>query len=58
LIQLLNEGEELSDFKKLPPEDILIRWFNFHLKAAKHDRKITNFSEDVKDGVNYTVLLA
>ena len=57
LARLLKEDEELEDFRNLPAEDKLIRWFNFHLNEAGHDRRIANFSGDVKDGVNYTVLL-
>ena len=48
LVKLLKEGEELSDFRKLPPEEILLRWMNYHLHNAKHDKKVNNFSEDVK----------
>ena len=34
IYRLLQDGEELADLAKLKPEDILIRWMNFHLKAA------------------------
>ena len=34
IYRLLNDGEELSDLQKLKAEDILIRWLNFHLRAA------------------------
>ncbi|KAK2941068.1 putative actin bundling protein [Blattamonas nauphoetae] len=57
LYRLLEDGETLEDFLKLPPEQILLRWFNYHLKAANHPRRVTNFTSDVKDGENYTVLL-
>jgi plastin-1 len=57
LIRLLNPGEELSDLLKLSPEQLLLRWFNYHLKAAGYDKKITNFSGDVKDSEKYTILL-
>ncbi|KNC99423.1 fimbrin [Spizellomyces punctatus DAOM BR117] len=57
LFRLLETGESLEDFLKLPPEQILLRWFNYHLKKAGWARKVTNFSSDVKDGENYTVLL-
>ena len=57
LIRLLNPGEQLSDLLKLSPEQLLLRWFNYHLKAAGYDKKITNFSGDVKDSEKYTVLL-
>ena len=54
---LLNPGEQLSDLLKLSPEQLLLRWFNYHLKAAGYDKKITNFSKDVKDSEKYTILL-
>eukprot|EP00331_Platyophrya_macrostoma_P023911 CAMPEP_0176443324 /NCGR_PEP_ID=MMETSP0127-20121128/22353_1 /TAXON_ID=938130 /ORGANISM="Platyophrya macrostoma, Strain WH" /LENGTH=546 /DNA_ID=CAMNT_0017828527 /DNA_START=26 /DNA_END=1666 /DNA_ORIENTATION=- len=57
LLVLLKEGEKIEDFKHLPPEDILLRWFNYHLEKAAHDRRVKNYSDDLKDGVNYTVLL-
>ena len=51
------EGEEASDLLKLSPEELLKRWFNYHLKNAGHDRRIKNFTSDLKDAVNYTILL-
>ena len=57
LIRLLDPGEQLSDLLKLSPEQLLLRWFNYHLKAAGYEKKITNFSGDVKDSEKYTVLL-
>ncbi|KAK4059242.1 hypothetical protein Trihar35433_10995 [Trichoderma harzianum] len=58
LYRLLEEDETLEQFLRLPPEQILLRWFNYHLKAANWPRRVTNFSSDVKDSENYTVLLA
>ncbi|KAB8068988.1 calponin homology domain-containing protein [Aspergillus leporis] len=58
LYRLLEEDETLEQFLRLPPEQILLRWFNYHLKNAKWNRRVTNFSTDVKDGENYTVLLS
>ncbi|KAK3395266.1 calponin homology domain-containing protein [Podospora didyma] len=58
LYRLLDEDETLEQFLRLPPEQILLRWFNYHLKAANWPRRVNNFSSDVKDGENYTVLLA
>ncbi|KAB5539353.1 fimbrin [Coniochaeta sp. 2T2.1] len=58
LYRLLEDDETLEQFLRLPPEQILLRWFNYHLKAANWPRRVTNFSSDVKDGENYTVLLA
>ncbi|PYI09071.1 hypothetical protein BO78DRAFT_395141 [Aspergillus sclerotiicarbonarius CBS 121057] len=57
LYRLLEEDETLEQFLRLPPEQILLRWFNYHLKNAKWDRRVSNFSSDVKDGENYTILL-
>ncbi|KAI5294781.1 Fimbrin, actin-bundling protein [Ascosphaera acerosa] len=57
LYRLLEEDETLDQFLRLPPEQILLRWFNYHLKNAKWHRTVTNFSTDIKDGENYTVLL-
>ncbi|WBW72811.1 fimbrin [Schizosaccharomyces osmophilus] len=57
LYRLLEEDETLDQFLRLPPEKILIRWFNFHLNAANWHRRVSNFSKDVSDGENYTVLL-
>ena len=31
LVALLLEGETMEDFMKLSPEEILIRWVNYHL---------------------------
>ncbi|PWN47894.1 hypothetical protein IE53DRAFT_389952 [Violaceomyces palustris] len=58
LYRLLDEGETLEEFLRLPPDQILLRWFNYHLKAANWGRRVTNFSKDVSDGENYTVLLS
>lgn len=57
LYRLLDDDETLEQFFRLPPEQILLRWFNYHLKNAKSPRRIGNFSKDVSDGENYTVLL-
>jgi len=58
LYRLLDEDETLEQFLRLPPEQILLRWFNYHLKAANWSRRVNNFSSDVKDGENYAVLMA
>ena len=57
LYRLCEEGETIDDLLKLTPDQILIRWFNYHLKAAGWHRRVANFSKDVADGENYTVLL-
>jgi len=57
LVRLLEEGEELSDLLKLPPDQLLLRWINFHLKNAGETRRVKNFSDDLKDSFAYTILL-
>jgi len=57
LYRLLEEGEDIKDFLKLPPEKILLRWFNYHLKNAGTDRRVNNFGNDIKDSECYTLLL-
>ncbi|KAI0795467.1 fimbrin [Abortiporus biennis] len=57
LYRLCEEGETIDDLLRLTPDQILLRWFNFHLKAAGWKRRVNNFSRDVSDGENYTVLL-
>jgi len=54
LVRLLKEGENLTDLLKMKPEESLLRWFNFHLKAAGHDKEIKNFDKDVRDFTKYT----
>jgi len=57
LYRLLEEGETLEDLMKLSAEQILLRWFNFHLKEAGSNRRVHNFSGDIKDSECYTILL-
>lgn len=47
LAALLREGETLEDLMKLSPEELLLRWANFHLENAGW-QKINNFSSDIK----------
>ncbi|EGC34278.1 actin bundling protein [Dictyostelium purpureum] len=57
LYRLLKPGETIEDLLKLPVEEILLRWFNYHLEAAGSTRRVKNFSGDIKDSECYTVLL-
>ncbi|XP_053735639.1 plastin-3-like [Synchiropus splendidus] len=52
---LLEEGESLEDLMKLSPEELLLRWANFHLR--KVGMSISNFSGDIKDSKAYFHLL-
>ena len=38
----------MEDLMKLSPEELLLRWFNYHLERAGHPRRVTNFSDDIK----------
>ncbi|KAM7000212.1 plastin-3-like [Tautogolabrus adspersus] len=55
LAALLEEGETLEELMKLSPEELLLRWANFHLK--KVGMSLTNFSGDIKDSKAYFHLL-
>ncbi|KAJ7788414.1 calponin homology domain-containing protein [Mycena olivaceomarginata] len=57
LYRLCEDGETIEDLLRLTADQILLRWFNYHLKAAGWKRRVNNFSRDVMDGENYTVLL-
>jgi hypothetical protein len=57
LYRLLMDGETLEDLMKLPAEQILLRWINYHLRNAGSNRVVTNFSGDIKDSEAYTILL-
>ncbi|KAJ8299243.1 hypothetical protein KUTeg_023303 [Tegillarca granosa] len=57
LVLLLEDDETFEDLNKLSPEQILLRWVNYHLRNAGIDRTITNFGDDIKDSEAYTYLL-
>ncbi|RXN00494.1 Plastin-2 [Acipenser ruthenus] len=56
LIALLRDGESLEDLMKLSPEELLLRWANYHLENAGCN-KVNNFSSDIKDSKAYYQLL-
>lgn len=47
LISLLLDGETLDHLMSLSPEELLLRWVNYHLRNAG-TQTINNFSEDIK----------
>ncbi|KAF2071954.1 hypothetical protein CYY_006729 [Polysphondylium violaceum] len=49
----LTESEKVDD---LVADEILIRWVNHHLHEAGSDRKVSNFSTDIKDCEVYITL--
>ncbi|KAJ8274411.1 hypothetical protein COCON_G00090360 [Conger conger] len=56
LIALLGEGEELDHLLSRSPEELLLRWVNYHLDQAGW-QPISNFSDDIKDSKAYFHLL-
>uniref|UniRef100_UPI00358E7C9E plastin-2-like isoform X2 n=1 Tax=Myxine glutinosa TaxID=7769 RepID=UPI00358E7C9E len=56
LVALLMEGERLEDLMKLSPEDLLIRWVNYHLRNSG-EAGIGNFTTDIQDSRAYFHLL-
>ena len=57
LIRLLEDGETLDTFLKLPTDQILLRWVNYHLREAGSTKRVNNFSGDIKDSESYIILL-
>jgi len=57
LVHLLKENEEMQELMQLSPEAILIRWVNYHLEKAGVNRRLSNFTSDIKDSIIYTHLL-
>lgn len=47
-IYLFNLLQDVEELMSLPPEKMLLRWMNFHLKRAGYKKTITNFSSDVR----------
>jgi len=53
MILLKKEGEEDQVLYKLRPEEILIRWFNYHMRINGEKREIKNMGPDLSDAVAY-----
>mmetsp|Transcript_553 Transcript_553/g.1367 ORF Transcript_553/g.1367 Transcript_553/m.1367 type:complete len:737 (-) Transcript_553:90-2300(-) len=58
LVLLLKPGEDLATLLKLPKEELLVRWVNFHLVNAGCEKRLSNFSSDVKDSTIYIYLMS
>ncbi|KAJ8357119.1 hypothetical protein SKAU_G00199130 [Synaphobranchus kaupii] len=56
LIALLGQGEELDHLLSRSPEEMLLRWVNYHLDQAGW-QPISNFADDIKDSKAYFHLL-
>lgn len=57
LYRLLEEGEDPSVLSKMKPEDILIRWVNYHLRKNGQSRQVANLGKDLKDSFALTHVL-
>ncbi|GAV05161.1 hypothetical protein RvY_15333 [Ramazzottius varieornatus] len=57
LVLLLGPDEKIEDLLRMAPETILMRWVNYHLAKAGVDRRLTNFTSDIKDSFIYSHLL-
>ncbi|KAL5062986.1 hypothetical protein RYX36_024723 [Vicia faba] len=57
LLELLDDSKDMEELMNLPPEKILLRWMNFHLKKSEFKKIVSNFSSDVKDAEAYAHLL-
>jgi hypothetical protein len=57
LTRLLEGDETLADLLALPPDVLLLRWVNYHLKESGSGKRINNFGGDIKDSEAYIYLL-
>ncbi|KAM1411673.1 hypothetical protein ACFX1X_024535 [Malus domestica] len=57
LVELVDDSQDVEELLGLPPDKVLLKWMNFHLKKAGYEKQVTNFSSDVKDGEAYAYLL-
>lgn len=57
LVELVEDSKDVEELMSLPPEKMLLKWMNFHLKKAGYKKPVTNFSSDLKDGEAYAYLL-
>lgn len=56
IFRLLKDGEELADLMKLPPEEILKRWLNYHLAKAG-EAPVNNLGKDLADSQKLMIVL-
>eukprot|EP00249_Psilotum_nudum_P023578 c28927_g1_i4 orf=363-2282(+) len=57
LAEIVEDKQEVEELLHLPPEKVLLRWMNFHLKKGGYKKVVSNFTSDIKDGEAYTILL-
>ncbi|CAN1220883.1 FIM1 [Linum grandiflorum] len=57
LVELVEDNTDVEELMSLAPEKLLLKWMNFHLSKAGYDKRVNNFSSDLKDGRAYAYLL-
>lgn len=53
MVLLKQENEDDNIVYKLKPEEVLIRWLNYHMALDGEKRRIANLGKDVSDAVAY-----
>eukprot|EP01105_Mastigella_eilhardi_P004843 TRINITY_DN1652_c0_g1_i8.p1 TRINITY_DN1652_c0_g1~~TRINITY_DN1652_c0_g1_i8.p1 ORF type:complete len:2288 (-),score=848.32 TRINITY_DN1652_c0_g1_i8:37-6702(-) len=57
LLALMDHSETLTQFVALPPEELLLRWLNYHLHEFGSKQLAKNFTSDMADGSKFAVVL-
>uniref|UniRef100_A0A7N0ZYZ3 Calponin-homology (CH) domain-containing protein n=1 Tax=Kalanchoe fedtschenkoi TaxID=63787 RepID=A0A7N0ZYZ3_KALFE len=57
LVELVEDSKDIEELLCLPPEKMLLKWMNFHLKKGGYKKTVSNFSSDLKDAEAYAYLL-